>query len=232
MVRGLSAVLAAYAAALAYFLIAPALPHLGDDRTAVMVAGTAGLLALGACTLVLAPAWEEPLALAFVALGAGIIAAVLTVTNADAAELVAKALFAAALGIVFAWAVRFPEIVVAVAVFVAGLDIFSVISGPASVLARERPAALGGLSFALPAWGGGTAVELGLSDIIYLGFLAGAVWRYGFHREPTAIALFAALVAALGLAVAFDRPFPALTAMSVVFLAVNLDRIAARFRRR
>jgi hypothetical protein len=231
VVRGLSALLAAYAAALAYFLIAPALPALGSDRAQIMVAGALGLLVLVVCAAALAPAWDEPVVLGFVAVGSGLLALVLTAVDGGAAELLSKTLFATSLGMVFAWAVRYPEVVFGVVVFVAGLDIWSVLSGPASVLMREQPEALGGLSLSLPQFGGGTSVELGLSDIIYLGFLLAATWRYRQHREATAIAIYAALVAALGLAIAYDRALPALTAMSAAFLAVNFDWIAARLRR-
>lgn len=226
MVRGPAALLGAYGAALAYFIVAPDLPVLDDARTVVIVSGAGGLAALWLCAVGLSPAAVSFFALVFVAVGAGLIGLVLTAADAPSAELVFKAAFASSLGMLIARFVRNPEVVVAAVVFIAGLDIWSVVSGPESVLLRERPSAIEGLSFLLPAWGGGPGVELGFSDVVFLGFLMGAAVRLGFRRWATTVGLLAGLVVALAIAVRLDRPFPALTAMTVALLLVNADVVA------
>ena len=102
---------------------------------------------------------------------------------------VTKALFAAALGMLLAWALGTPAVVVAVPLFVAAIDIASVADGPSELLARDSSRAGEFLSVYLPAWGGGRAGVLGLADLVFLAFFAGSAWRFGLRRRATGIAL-------------------------------------------
>jgi hypothetical protein len=122
--------------------------------------------------LVWLPARDEAFALGLLALGAGLVAAGATEAGSIPVADVTKALFAAALGMLLAWALDEPAVVVAVPLFVAGIDIASVAGGPSELLARDSSEAGEFLSVYLPAWGGGRAGVLGLADLVFLAFFA------------------------------------------------------------
>ena len=232
MVRGLSALLGAYALALAYLLVAPHLPAPSDIDGAALAAGAAGLVAFGLCALALTPAYDEPVPLVLVAFGAGMITAVLTATDARTAEDLCKVAAASALGLLLAWALRsMPAVVIAVPVFVAAIDLWSVLSGPTSQLLRTEPETLDHLSFVLPAWKGGLgAAQLGVSDIVFLSFFAGCAWRYGLRRRITAVLLLVSLVATLAVGIWADRAVPALPGLALALLLPNLDLLPGVLR--
>jgi threonine dehydrogenase-like Zn-dependent dehydrogenase len=194
VVRGPAAVLAllagCLAAALAYFLTAPALPDVGGTGDLnTILSDVPAMLLLAGCVLVLLHARDEPFVLALLALGGGLLAGAFTVADASAAGNVAKALFAGSLGMFLAWALAEPAVVVAVPLFVAGIDVASVAGGPTQLLAREQPRAADFLSLPLPALGGGRAGLLGVADLVFLAFFAAAAWRFGLRRRLTAVAL-------------------------------------------
>lgn len=230
MVRGLSAVLAVFGAALAYFLIAPSLSAVHPDDTAVLVAGAAGLVAVGACGLVLAGAWDEPFVLAMLLLGAGIVAASLTDVDAPAAENVVKAVAASALGLSVAFALRSATVFVGVALLVAGIDLWTSLAGPVEML-QTTPHAIDALGFSLPMWGlPGSAVEVGISSLVFLGFFTGSVWRFALRRGLTAMLMLAALAGAVALAAAVDRPVPATAGVALAALVANADLLPRALR--
>jgi len=230
VVRGLSAVLAVFAAALAYFLIAPSLAAPSSEETAVFVAGAAGLVAVAACGLALAGAWNEPFVLLMLVLGAGIVGACLTDVDAPAVENVTKAVAASALGLLLAFALRSPTAFLGVALLVAGIDLWSSLAGPAETL-QTSSGAIDALGFAFPMWGvEGSAVEVGISSLVFLGFFAGCASRFAFRRTLTGAAMLLALVAAVALAVKVDRTVPATAALSLAVLLPNLDRIGPALR--
>src|SRR2546423_2174110 len=189
------AALAAYAAALAYFALAGSLPDLGARDATAIVSGAVGMLALAACTFTLLPARDELPALVALAAGGLLLGGALTAAGADAGANVAKVLFAASAGMLLAAWLSLPQLVVVIPVFVAGIDIASVLTGPTSVLLREHSPALDYLSFSIPAWGGG-AEQLGVADVIFLGFYAAAAWRHGLRRAATPARPAPGLVAA------------------------------------
>ena len=232
MVRGLSALLGAYALALAYLIVAPHLPAPSDIDGAALASGAAGLVAFGLCALALVPAWDEPVPLVLLAFGAGLIAAVLTATDARTAEDLFKVATVSALGLLLAWALRsMPAVVIAVPIFVAAIDLWSVLSGPTSQLLRAQPETLDHLSFVLPAWKGGLgAAQLGVSDIVFMSFFAGCAWRYGLRRWATAPLLVVSLVATLAVGVWADRAVPALPGLALALLLPNLDLLPGVLR--
>jgi hypothetical protein len=230
VVRGLSAVLAVLGATLAYFLIAPSLSALSSEETAVLVAGACGMVAVGACGLSLAGAWDEPFVLLMVVAGAGIIGACLTDVDAPALENVTKAVAASALGLLIAFALRSPTAFVGVALLVAGIDLWSVLSGPTELL-RNSSGSIDVLSFSLPMWGiSDSAVEIGVSSLVFLGFYVGSAWRFGFRRAVTGAMLIASLAGAVAVGVELDRAVPAIAALSLAVLVPNLDRIPRALR--
>ena len=224
MVRGPAAVLVAYGGALAYFALAGSLPELGSLDATAIVSGAVGMLALAACTLTLLPARDEAGALLALAAGGLLLGGALPVAGADAGAKVAKVLVAASAGMLLAAWLALPQLVVVIPLFVAAIDIVSVLAGPTSVLLRERSPALDYLSFSIPAWGGGNE-QLGVSDIIFLGFYAAAAWRHGLRRAATAVGLILGLVAAVVAGVLTDRALPVLPALALGLLLPNLDRL-------
>jgi hypothetical protein len=228
--------LAVPVAALAYFLCAPLLPALPAGDLTVLVAGSVGLLFVAASTLALLPAYQTLIGPLLVALGAGLLVAALNVDDAGgvgAGANVVEALLASAVGLLLARWLEGPAIAVAVALFVAAVDVWSVASGPSSRMLSEGTDRVDPLSFDLPAWGdAGSAGHLGLSDAVFLSMFAAWAWRYGFRRGITIVAMVAGLLAALGLSVALDTAIPALPFIAAGFLLPNLDRIVRRLSAR
>jgi hypothetical protein len=229
VVRGPAAVLAAYAAALAYFALAGSLPDLGDRDATAIVSGAVGMLALAACTFTLLPARDELPALVALAAGGLLLGGALTAAGSDAGADVAKVLFAASAGMLLASWLSLPQLVVIIPVFVAAIDIASVLTGPTSVLLRQHSPALDYLSFSIPAWGGGNE-QLGVADVIFLGFYAAAAWRHGLRRTATAAGLVLGLVSAVAAGVLTDRALPVLPALALGLLLPNLDRLGPLLR--
>jgi hypothetical protein len=227
-----AALIAAYGLALAYFLLTPLLPDLdgtGDANTLASAGVTAVVLA--GCVLALLPARDEVGALALLALGAGLVAAAATEADAVPVADVTKALFGAALGMVLARLLAEPAVVVAVPLFVAGIDVASVAGGPSELLARESSRAGEFLSVYLPAWGGGRAGVLGVADLIFLAFFAAGAWRFGLRRRVTGLALVLALPATVAIQLELDATVPVLPMLAAALLAPNLDLLPGMLAR-
>jgi hypothetical protein len=229
VVRGPAAVLAACGAALVYFEIAPSLPALGSVDATEIVSGTVGMVALAVCALALLPARDEVPALVLLGLGSGLLAGALTAAHAGTGTNVARVLFAASLGLLLARVFDAPAFVIAIPLFVAGIDIYSVVSGPSAVLIREQPSAVEYLTFQLPIWGGDRAGQLGTSDMIFFAFFAGMAWRQGLRRGATAVGLLAALVGVVVVQVLTNTALPVLPALGLGLLLPNLDRLGPMF---
>jgi hypothetical protein len=220
--------------ALAYFLAAPALPALTAGDTTTIVAGGIGLILVAATTLAIVPAAETLVGPLLIVLGAGLLAGALNADGANgvgAGANVAEALLAGAVGLLFARWLATPVIAVAVPIFVAAIDVWSVASGPSAQLLENGTDAIDPLSFDLPAWGDmGSAGHLGLSDALFLSMFAAWAWRYGFRRAATVIGLTLGLLASLGLGLVLDRAIPALPLIAAGYLLPNLDRIPRLLR--
>ena len=233
MVRGAAAVLSAvYGAALALLVVAPALSGVaGTGRLNTVVSCVPAMLLLGGCALALLPARDSPGALVLLVLGAGLLGAAFTVAGVDAVANLAKALFAGALGMLLARLLAEPVVVVAVPLFAAALDIFSVSAGPTELLARDSSRAGDFLSFSLPAWGGGQAGALGVVDLVFLAFFASSAWRFELRRRATTVALLAALPASLALQLLTGGALPVLPMLAAGLLLPNLDLLPRLLRR-
>ena len=216
-------------AAFAYFLTAPALPALPAGDVTVLVAGTVGLLLVAVTALALVPAHETLIAPLLIVLGSGLLVAALNIDGergAGAAANVFEAMLAGAVGLLLARWLAGALSAVAVPLFAAAVDIWSVWSGPSSRLFAEGTARVDPLSFDLPAWGdSGSAGHLGLSDAVFLAMFAAWSWRYGFRRAATMAGMVLGLVASLVLGVTLDRAIPALPLIAIGYLLPNLDRI-------
>ena len=219
-------------AALAYFLLAPALPALPSGDPTVLVGGSVGILAVAAATLALLPARGTVAGPLLVALGAGLIVAGLNAAGVGAGANAFEALLAAAVGLILARVLGAPAVAVVVPVFVAAIDLYSVLTGPARRLLDSGGSAVDALSFALPAWGGGLAGRLGVSDAVFLAMFAAWAWRFGLRRRATVAAMVIGLVAALVLSVALDTAIPALPLLVAGYLLPNGDRLLDLLRGR
>ncbi|MGI9098623.1 MAG: hypothetical protein ACR2H2_09080 [Solirubrobacteraceae bacterium] len=214
--------------ALAYFLVAPALPALPAGDTGIAVAGTVGLLMIAASTLALLPAHETLIGPLLIALGSGLLVGALDAAGAGAGANVAEALLAGSIGLLFARWLATPVIAVAVPLFVAAVDVWSVASGPSSQLLANGTDVVDPLSFDVPAWGGmDSAGHLGLSDALFASMFAAWAWRYGLRRTATVVGLTLGLVASLVMSLLVDRAIPALPLLAAGYLLPNLDRITA-----
>lgn len=225
MVRGPSTVLVLPGAAFAYFLLAPLLPALPPGATTVLVGGSVGILGVAAATLALLPARGTVAGPLLVALGAGLVVAGLNVAGVEAGANAFEALLAGAAGLLLARVLGAPAVAVAVPVFVAVIDLYSVLTGPARRLLDSGGSAVDALSFALPAWGGGLAGRLGVSDAVFLAMFAAWAWRFGLRRRATIAVMVGGLVAALVLSVALDTAIPALPLLVAGYLLPNGDRL-------
>jgi hypothetical protein len=215
-------------AALAYFLAAPALPALAAGNTTWAVAGGVGMLMVAASTLALLPAYESLFGPLLIALGAGLLVAALNAAGVGAAANVPEAMLASAIGLLFARWLATPVIAIAVPIFVAAIDVWSVASGPTSRLLKDGTDSVDPLSFDLPAWGHmGSAGHLGLSDALFLSMFAAWTWRYGLRRTATIVGLTLGLLGSLACGLLLDRAFPALPLLAVGYLLPNLDRLPA-----
>jgi hypothetical protein len=218
-------------AAVAYFLAAPVLPALPDGDATMLVAGGVGMLVVAATALALLPAQGTLVGPLLIVLGAALLVAALNAAGVGAAANAPEALLAGAIGLLFARWLATPVIAVAVPIFVAAIDIWSVASGPTSQMVDSGTDGTDPLTFDMPAWGhAGSAGQLGLSDALFLAMFAAWAWRYGFRRTATVVGLLLGLVGSVALGELLDRTIPALPLLAAGYLLPNLDRIPALLR--
>jgi hypothetical protein len=234
VVRGPAALLGAAAAALTYFLVAGSLPGLGAGDAAVVVSGIAGILAVAAVVLAVAAEQRHPLPLVLLLAGTVLLVAGMDAAGARASVTTFEAIAAATLGTLLGRLLAAPAVALAVPVFVAVVDAWSVASGPSSRLLEGDPRGAAELTLDLPAWGAapGAASRLGLTDAVFLAMFSVWVRRFGLRRRATATGMVAGLIATVVLSVATDRAIPALPLMAVGYWLPNLDRLATLLGRR
>jgi hypothetical protein len=233
VVRGPAAVLTGLGAALAYFLAAPALPALASADLAVLVAGTAGLVAVVLCTAVVVPAVESPFSLAIGFLGAVLLVAALSVAEVGAGATPFEAMLYGCIGVGFAAVLDSPALAVALPLFVAAVDAASVVGGgPGGLLVGGGADAGDPLTLELPGWGGGLpAARVSAADVIFLAAFAAYAHRFGLRRRATIAGMLGGFVLALVLGVVLDRDVSALPLVAAGYLLPNVDRLGALFHR-
>lgn len=218
-------------AAFVYFLAAPALPALPAGDATALVAGGIGLLLVAASTLALLPARETLIGPLLIVLGSALVVGALNAGGSNgvgAGANVFEAFLAGAIGLLFARWLATPVVAIAVPLFVAAIDVWSVASGPSSrLLARDGDSGAGdALSFDMPAWGNmGSAGQLGLSDALFMSMFAAWALRYGLRRWWTLAGITLGLIASLVLGTVLDRAIPALPLIAAGYLLPNIDRI-------
>jgi hypothetical protein len=217
--------------ALAYFLAAPALPALPAGDTTVAVAGAAGMVMIAASTLALVPAHETLVGPLLIVFGAALLVGALSAAGVGAAANVPEALLVGAIGLLFARWLATAVIAIAVPIFVAAIDVWSVASGPTSRLLENGTESSDPLTFDLPAWGDmGSAGQLGLSDALFASMFAAWAWHYELRRTATVVGLVLGLLGSIALGLLLDRAVPALPLLAAGYLLPNLDRIPALLR--
>jgi hypothetical protein len=229
VVRGLAALLGLLAAT-AYFLLVGELPEIDGDAGRY-VAGCVGAVAVGVAALSLLPGRDEAPGLILLGIGAALLATALAGQEVGAAANPVEAVFAAAVGLLFAVAFGLPAAVVALPVLVAGIDAAAVLTGPREVLSDFDPVDI--LTFDLPAWGGERAsiTRLGLLDAVFLAMFAAWALRFDLRPRVTIPLMVAGLAGAVALSVALDRTVPALPFVAAAFLLPAVDRIPRLLRR-
>jgi hypothetical protein len=229
VVRGPASLLAATVVALTYFLVAGELPSLGSGDDAVLVAGLIGVGLVGAIVLSLvAAAGEEmafPIALLF--LGAFILVAAMDAADAGSSVSAFEAVAAGSFGVLLGRWLAAPIVALAIPIFVAIVDAWSVASGPSSRLSEGGARGSAELSFDIPSWGGapGAGSRLGLVDAIFLAMFMVWAQRFGLRPRATAIGMLCGLFAAVVLSVVLDRAVPALPLIAIGYWIPNLDRL-------
>lgn len=236
MVRGPAALLAACAVALAYVLCAGVLPDLGTGDGAVFVASAVAVAAIAAVILSLVWAGDGLAPVLLVLLGSALLVGALDAAGVGVGAVVPEAILAGCIGIVLARglaAFAGPAVGLAVPLFVALVDTWSVVAGPSSRLVGGSPRGAAELTFDLPAWGGsfaGPAARLGIPDAIFLAAFATWAVRLGLRPRATAAGMLCGLIATLAISLATDRAIPALPLLAVGYWLPNLDRLASLLR--
>jgi hypothetical protein len=220
--------IAALLAAVAWFLVVGELDPVTGDAGRYL-AGCAGALFCGLAALALLPARDEPLGVAIFGAGAGFLAVVLTAQGVGGAANPVEALAGAAAGLLFAWAFAAPVAVLALPLVVAGVDIASVLTGPAEAV-RGDPVDI--LTLDLPPLGGGDSVgRLGVLDATFLALFAAWSLRYALRPRAAIPLMVAGLCGAVALGIALDRSVPALPFLAAGLLLPAADRLPGLLRR-
>jgi hypothetical protein len=209
-------------------LVAPELPELHPAHLATFVAMTAGLAAVFACIAAVAPVSDVMPLMVLIALGGLLLVAGLDAAGVGAAATPVEAIAYAAAGALFAVALLAPSLAIALPVFVAAVDVLTAIYGGPSDLLSTGPAGGDPLTLELPAWGTGLpAGRLGVADAVFAGVFLVYARRFGLRPRGTAVAMFAAAVAATAIDLWLDAAVPVLPLMAAGYIVVNVDRLPA-----
>jgi hypothetical protein len=231
VVRGPAAVLVLCAVAWAYFLAPKLLPAIHDDETSRIVAGAVAtvlivMLAAGVATLA-----DAPFVVPLVLLGAALVAGTMNAAGVGAAATVPETVVYACVGILFGVLFDAPALVLAIPVFVAGVELISVLGASTHGVAHGLARGGDPLSLELPDWHNGlSAAQLGLADIVFTGIYATYARRMGLRFVAGAIGMAVGLAAGLAISVAENSAMPELAFLGAGFLVPNIDRVLALFR--
>src|SRR3954462_11899941 len=120
-----------------------------------------------------------------------------------------------------------PALAIALPVFVAVLDVSGVVgSGPGALLASDAARPGDPLTVELPGWGGGLpAARLTAAELLFLAAFVAYAHLFGLRPRASALAMYAALGATVGLGLARARPRPPPALMGGAFLAPTADRL-------
>jgi hypothetical protein len=167
-----------------------------------------------------------PVGLAF-----GLLAAVLTVADADVFANFARLGATTFLGWWFLGYFEAVSWVVLVALIIPWVDAYSVWRGPTKQIVNHHPHVFDVFSFAFPIPGEHFASQLGMPDLLFFALFLGAAARFRLRVYWTWLALVAFLGVTIALVVWFEASgLPALPALALGFLLPNADLLWARLR--
>jgi hypothetical protein len=222
--------LALFAALLVYYEIAPDLWQASvwwdvAWLSLVLIPAVFGLV-LFALPLREAP-WLLPAGLVF-----AVLAAVLTIADADVFANFARLAACALLGWWFLGYFEDVSWVVLVAAIIPWVDAYSVWRGPTKQIVEHHANVFNVLSFAFPVPGENAAANLGVPDLLFFSLFLAAAARFGLRVYATWVCLVAGLGLTIAATVWFDLGgLPALPALALGFLVPNADLLWRRLRR-
>lgn len=224
---------AALALFTAYSSLVPAVHPLRLDIV-VSMAFALPLLAVLLCGLApLRTLGHRLLLIALVALAAALL---LTYVGWLPGANVAKAVFAASVGLWLAAQIDSLAIFVVVAVLAALVDTFSVLTaaGPTNTLLTKAPQVVGYFTVAMT-WFGYSYRDaysaIGTSDLLFFSLYLGAALQFGLRVRLTVVAMTASFLLTVVLAL-WSRALPALPLLSAAFLLANADLLWRRWGER
>jgi hypothetical protein len=224
---------AALAIFTAYSSLVPAVHPLRLDIV-VSMAVALPLLAVLLCGLApLRTLGHRLLPVALVALAAALL---LTYVGWLPGANVAKAVFAASVGLWLATQIDSLAIFVVVAVLAALVDTFSVLTaaGPTNTLLNKAPQVVGYFTVAMT-WFGYSYRDaysaIGTSDLLFFSLYLGAALQFRLRVRLTVVAMTASFLLTVVLAL-WSRALPALPLLSAAFLLANADLLWRRWGER
>lgn len=216
-------VVALAALVFAYCLAATLLPDVPTG-----VDGAVGAVLVFAVVVAVARIGDETLAAVLVLLGAVLVAGALDAAHANIAATVPEAVACACAGALFARGMAVPALVLTLPLIVAVIDAVSVGSGGAPL--SNGVGSSDAFSLDIPAWGGGTALQIGLADPVFAAVFWWWAHRYGLRERWTGGAILVAAGAAVALVVAAEVTIPVLPLLAAAFYLPNLDRLGTLMR--
>ena len=231
MVRGPAAVLALVVAAWAYFVVPKLLPAIHDDETSRIVAACVATMLVVLVAASIATLSDHPLIVPVVLLGSGLIAGVMNAAGVGAAATLPETVAYACVGILVALWLNTPALVVAIPVFVAGVELIGTLGGASHGVAGG--ALRGGDIFTLdlPDWDNGlSAARLGLADMVFVGLYATYARRFGLRFWASAAGMAVSLAIGVALSIDANSALPELGFIGAGFLVPNADRVLELFR--
>lgn len=231
MVRRPAAVLVLVAAAWVYFLIPKLLPAIHDEETSRIVAACVASVLIVFVAAGVATLSDTPFIVPIVLLGAVLIAGVMNAAGVGAAATLPETVVYACVGVLLALWLDAPPLVLAIPVFVAGIEIIGTLSG--TTHGPAHGALRGGdvFTLGLPDWHNGlSAARIGLADVVFVGLYATYARRMGLRFLASAVGMAVGLAVALALSIDANSALPELGFIGVGFLIPNIDRVMALFR--
>ncbi|MDX6476441.1 MAG: hypothetical protein QOH95_1952 [Gaiellaceae bacterium] len=223
------AALSLFGLLLVYYEIAPQLWHATVWWDVAWLAFVL-IPAVFALVLLALPLWDAR-GLFAVGLSFAVLAAVLTIANADVFANFARLGACTLLGWWFLSYFESVSWVVLVASIIPWVDALSVWRGPTKQIVEHHQHVFSVLSFAFPVPGEHAAANLGVPDLLFFALFLAAAARFGLRVRWT----WVSLVTALGLTIAATvwwnlSGLPALPGIALGFLVPNADLLWRRLR--
>ena len=234
--RRFGAALAGGAALALFTAFSGLVPAVHPLRLDIVVSLAVALSLLALLLYGLAPLRALGHGLLLVALVALVAALLLTYVGWLPGANVAKAVFAASVGLWLAAQIDSLAIFVLIAVVAALVDAFSVLTaaGPTHTLLTRAPQVVGYFAVAMT-WFGYSYRDaysaIGTSDLVFFSLYLGAVLQFRLRVTLTVVAMTASFLLTVVLAL-WARALPALPLLSAAFLLANADLLWRRWRER